>query len=519
MSRRARLFSEFLDGSDVGKGTTAPTASSVTQDVLTKRRKTSGLNSRFDRMIETMNVTHCPVRNRARSTSSTSGSSVPRTPIDDYDEFHRDGRLGAGFSVLKMTKSTESIPKRKRPAQVFPWDQDSSSSDSAEPPPPVPLPAWLADTFSTLATKHPLRLLLPRRTNTDPTPSPPRTVQDAENDSPFAFCAADPISPPANEPENDPEPYAQSTQTPPRLTEPASTYRPPSLPDTAFDVAPPFSTPGPGSVVSRSILPDPMPPVSFPEPTYCVFPSLSKPQIHCPEPTYPSYTPSFMQPLLPAGFSTENIKPPPADYEEYADLPTHLASIDVFSTPGPGYRTVPPVYFDSPTEDPSDSDPLEPGYEIGALDFRWEPFIQNEKDRTPASKSPPAVPDAAVSNEDDYYYEIQVEPDGEDDKDGQLYASINMGPTRYMSPGPFSFAPPADDFVPPTDTESPRQTQNATTTPDPPASPFFAPVPGIFISPLRGEQAPHTPPKVVEPAEGSQTWNDPIEDWEDNAGY
>ncbi|KAJ6475354.1 hypothetical protein C8R47DRAFT_700338 [Mycena vitilis] len=516
MSRRARLFSEFLDGSDVGKGSTAPTASSVTQDVLTKRRKTSGLNSRFDRMIETMNVTHCPVRNRARSTSSTSGSSVPRTPINDYDEFHRDGRLGAGFSVLKMTKSTESsIPRRKRPAQVFPWDQDSSSSDITEPPPPVPLPAWLADTFSTLATKHPLRLLLPRRTNTDPTPSPPRTVQDAKNDIPFAFCAADPISP-ANEPENDPEPYAQSTQTPPRLTEPASTYRPPSLLDAASHVAPPFSTPGPGSVVSRSILPDRMPPVSFPGPTYCALPSLSMPQIRCPEPTYPSYTPT--------GFVTENITPPSADYEEHVDmpdLPTDLASIDVFSTPGPGYRTVPAVYFDSPTEDPSDSDPLEPNYEVGSLDFRWEPFFQNEKD-VPASKSLPAAPDAAVSNEDDYYYEIQVEPDGDDDKDGQLYASINMGPTRYLSPGPFSFAPPADDFLSATDAESPHQTQDATATPDPPASPFFAPVPGIFISPLRGEEAPHTPPKVVEPAQdphGSQTSNDPIEDWEDNAEY
>ncbi|KAF8210261.1 hypothetical protein K438DRAFT_146458 [Mycena galopus ATCC 62051] len=130
MSRRARLFSEFLDGSDVGGLTTAPTASSISQDVIAKRRKTSGLNSRFDRMIETINLTHrSATRKRARSTSSASGSSVPKTPIDDYDDVHRDARLGAEFSVIKMGDKK----KVKRPV-VLPWEQDSSSSDIAEVP-------------------------------------------------------------------------------------------------------------------------------------------------------------------------------------------------------------------------------------------------------------------------------------------------------------------------------------------------------------------------------------------------
>jgi hypothetical protein len=168
MSRRARLFSEFLDGSDVGQcvvlsatsfvsslasRTTASTVSSVTQgaylsaftpklnwcefslDVLAKRRKTVGLNSRFDRMVETMNINRPPVkgaRNRARSTSSTSGSSVPKTPIDDYDEFHRDARLGTDFSVIKMGKSMPRNKKTKKLGGVFPWEQDSSSSDTTE---------------------------------------------------------------------------------------------------------------------------------------------------------------------------------------------------------------------------------------------------------------------------------------------------------------------------------------------------------------------------------------------------
>jgi hypothetical protein len=85
-------------------------------------------------MIETLNVTHrFPTHKRARSTSSTSGSSVPRTPIVDYDEFHRVARLGADFAVIKMgdrTKGARNI-KVKTPA-VLSWEQSSSSSDIAE---------------------------------------------------------------------------------------------------------------------------------------------------------------------------------------------------------------------------------------------------------------------------------------------------------------------------------------------------------------------------------------------------
>lgn len=107
---------------------------------VAKRRKTSGLNSRFDRMIETLNIAHPSrldksVHSRARSTSSTSGSSIPpRTPIDDYDEFHREAtqrRLGADFSVIKMDTASNSIP-RKNKTNKLPWDQDSSSSDISE---------------------------------------------------------------------------------------------------------------------------------------------------------------------------------------------------------------------------------------------------------------------------------------------------------------------------------------------------------------------------------------------------
>ncbi|KAJ7178529.1 hypothetical protein C8R43DRAFT_463316 [Mycena crocata] len=520
-------------------------------------------------MIETMNVTHrSPVksaRNRAHSTSSTSGSSVPRTPIDDYEEFHRDGRLGTEFSVLKMDSS--SIPRKKRSKKitgVFPWDQDSSSSDTTEQrPPPVPLPAWLASTFSSLTTQHPLRLLLPQRIDSEPTPSPPaQPVQDMEDDSPFSFSApADPInvSPPRDmfvDAGNDANPSTQSTQTPlhSQATEPTFVYRPASLPDPSFGAIQPFSTPGPTSVMSRSILSaGSIPTVHISEPTPS---SVSMSQIHFAEPSYTDCALSFSPPLhsTPAprytASQTQVITPL---YEEHTDNgPTwdhsesHSVTMNVFSTPGPGYRAPQPVYFDSPTEDPSDSDPLQPGpgYELESLDFRWEPFIQKSAREEVIAIDPDPPAPAVISNSDDYYYEIRVEPEGEDDEEGQLYASINMEPVsmnRDVSPGPFSFAPPVD---PPTekqrqqtpaddDMPTEEQSQQAPITPERQRPRFFAPVPGIFVSPLRNDERASSPTAVEvglltfvgfngsilliqgdnEP--GSQTSHDSIEDWDD----
>lgn len=73
-----------------------------------------GLNSRFDRMIEHINMASRPSKSvpttypcrrgpRARSAISPSlgGSNVPKTPVDPYDGLE-EGRLGKTFSVLKM---------------------------------------------------------------------------------------------------------------------------------------------------------------------------------------------------------------------------------------------------------------------------------------------------------------------------------------------------------------------------------------------------------------------------------
>lgn len=297
----------------------------------------------------------------------------------------------------------------------------------------------------------------------------------------------------------------------------------------------------------------------FSEPTYaeCASPSVPVTQMYLPEPTYGSGTPSSFMPQRhstpPIKSSGTKLKAPFADFYPnhvvhgiiQADNPSpnHSAYNDLFSTPGPGYPAAPQVYFDSPTEDPSYSDPLEPRYELDSLDFRWEPFIQqgdNQDDAAPATQSPHVAAGPAgilgTNSGDDYYYETRVEPEGEDDEDEQLYASINMGsasadPGPSLSQGRFSFAPPADGLPVTHAEESREQDQDAPFTPQRPGPPFFAPVGGIFISPLRGDEPPKTPSKVVESAQpsvaltdifqdggnpySSQVSNDTIEDWDE----
>ncbi|KAG2132649.1 hypothetical protein BD769DRAFT_1774839, partial [Suillus cothurnatus] len=83
---------------------------------LLKRRKTLGLNTRFDRMLAQVNVTDLyssdpkSRRKRARSSGSSSVSSydLPKTPVDAY--IH-EGRLGSDLSVLKMNQRVSNPAK------------------------------------------------------------------------------------------------------------------------------------------------------------------------------------------------------------------------------------------------------------------------------------------------------------------------------------------------------------------------------------------------------------------------
>ncbi|OSX66384.1 hypothetical protein POSPLADRAFT_1053035 [Postia placenta MAD-698-R-SB12] len=130
-----------------------------------KRRKTDGLNSRFDRMIETVSVLHSSPstssssrtrRRHAASSSSLSATSydAPKTPVDAYSGFD-EGRLGEGFSVIKMRRAhaKDNLLDHSNEGRA-------NYMRSKKRALPAPVPNWLCNTLSDLETHHPLRGLV-----------------------------------------------------------------------------------------------------------------------------------------------------------------------------------------------------------------------------------------------------------------------------------------------------------------------------------------------------------------------
>ena len=111
---------------------------------------------------------------------------------------------------------------------------------------------------------------------------------------------------------------------------------------------------------------------------------------------------------------THNIVTPSDLQEQGANINHHHQvfrggrdDLNVYVTPGPTFACSRPVYFDSPTEDPSLSDPLQPepyGLDLNDIDFRWRPFLrsnapESDMNRHPVSPSSPfvyAVPNRAT---------------------------------------------------------------------------------------------------------------------------
>jgi hypothetical protein len=164
-----------------------------------------------------------------------------------------------------------------------------------------------------------------------------------------------------------------------------------------------------------------------------------------------------------------------------------------FSTPGPRFHEMHsrPIYFDSPTEDPSDSDPLAPpeGYELDELDFRWEPFMQigntgkisNEWDSSVDSDQ------ENVENPIAECFKVRKdtpEPEMTEDQVSMMDSDYDRYPVTARH-GQFPPYPQgSEDNGKANPSVTPEPTEIETT---------FAPAPGIFISPLRHKA---TPPMV-----------------------
>ncbi|KAG6917828.1 hypothetical protein DXG01_000888 [Tephrocybe rancida] len=433
-----------------------------------------------------------------------------------------------------------------------------------------PLPGWLCSTFSTLVTKHPLRLLLPKRMPSPqddvilpPVPSdrvsPPRGLEAAPT---FTFSPHqiampdDPLINPfisnkggrvtlANAPRS-------MTLVNDRLDDDTQGYHSPC----GLTLDPlPFSTPGPRSVLNhqpRTTCQDPILPPGFeglgfvpfstPGPastlgsTYATaidsaphkfdgyasdriadtpastnYRNLASPLLTFSRTDPISHSRQISNGSLPTDLCLPPYNAAPSDpspayssdgildgtyYEDPltddsgseppADPCFNADFVNIFATPNPGFCAPRPIYFESPTEDPSDSDPLEPGYEIDldAIDFKWAPFNRSipEKDDYKLDLDP-RTESLHVPYPREECLDLQL--NGPDVSGAELLSS--MPPTRMPSPSPFRFVPPELATADTSDEMPSRNTQAEIHNPTPETTQAFAPAPGIYISPLRLE--------------------------------
>ncbi|KAG2154398.1 uncharacterized protein EDB93DRAFT_1132008 [Suillus bovinus] len=331
-------------------------------------------------------------RKRARSSGSSSVSSydLPKTPVDAYS--HED-RIGSAHSVSKMNHGPPNPAKSAKVQRELKTYQKGSKVRA----PTKALPMWLASTFSTLEPKHPLRELLPPlahedmievRTRNEPRPC----SQEARNSRVFAFSPFDADVKENNDAAHDP-PFADPAfcdivLLPRDPTTANAELQTSHLREDTLDFCP-FSTPG--SLValqhavnsnassdlarpsgSQKTLVHVKPPLLSHDASVnranFTSPPVFRPTITGPE----NYLTSFRR----RSAVTSNDRGP---YSPAPDFQENALTMNIFSTPGPAFTVSRPVYFDSPTEDPSLSESLEPeSYELDldALDFRWQPFLR-----------------------------------------------------------------------------------------------------------------------------------------------
>lgn len=261
----------------------------------------------------------------------------------------------------------------------------------------------------------------------------------------------------------------------------------------------PFLAPGPASTLSSA--PDlthmsrllgrsdiAQRPLSTDHETFASMSSLEDYDQH--ESCLPQYAASLSDPA--PGYSSDEIPDYNAYYEDHLTddsgsdphfdqslLDAHEVS-NFYATPGPAFCPSRPIYFDSPTENPSDADPLDPGYKIDydALDFRWEPFNRKgtEDDVIAPSYNTPQHQIYKIFDEHEF---TNAEVD-----------NLPFTPERILSPGPFHFVhdienSPGISAVVHTDTHEQPPVSQPKTSELQSTAPVFAPAPGIYISPLR----------------------------------
>lgn len=396
--------------------------------------------------------------------------------------------------------------------------------DSQAQTPIKTLPAWLASTFGALDTEHPLRELLPSslvdeheidiRTQHDP-----HQPQGASDKSMFAFWPFD-----SDTHGNNDTSYEMSLHPPaanPALCDNKTHPRDPANVNEEIQTFHlgfrPFSTPGTLAVLhqtgicsaSSSLVhqTEPQQIVSHVNSHFSINDaSLSRSNTACvSSPTIMG--PEISVPSLHRGSSIAYHANSPNFQED--ELP-----INIFSTPGPTFTVSRPVYFDSPTEHPSLSDPLEPEsyqLDLDALDFQWQPFLRKTlpdhsliippNSSLHASATFPAFEEPecpSLYSPGDITYEQAAKTDPRVEYDlfhgTPISAHVfqqTSSPQLNVQSGTGAFAPLSGDFASLLhDATSPPLTslQNVQS-----GTSSFAPTSGIFISPLQNA----TPSPVI----------------------
>ncbi|KAH9176423.1 hypothetical protein EDB89DRAFT_160747 [Lactarius sanguifluus] len=257
----------------------SPPEAWVPASASTSRRRISGLNSRFDRMLWEASLTtrtfkSLPRRHKYAHSSSSSSTSdhglATASARASNDMELGSGDLGTCFVVLSdEVQSSKTLPRIGAGLSPFPNNGDQAIVEFC---PSEPLPNWLDNTLATLPPSHPVRrLILPldRPIGRDLIDHDPNI---SDEDAVFAFQALPCDSQPLGHPGSDGHSGARVAVTvskPSILNSGSRTGTPDSHGDTfeathngseefrenslAVLRTVPFSTPGPGCATSRAL--------------------------------------------------------------------------------------------------------------------------------------------------------------------------------------------------------------------------------------------------------------------------
>ncbi|KDR75923.1 hypothetical protein GALMADRAFT_515931 [Galerina marginata CBS 339.88] len=263
-----------------------------------------------------------------------------------------------------------------------------------------------------------------------------------------------------------------------------------------FSLHPPFSTPGPGlsSLLGSSA-----------DSTTAFSRFVPSPKTNS-SPTY--YSDSNSRSLDPHVLDSSSdsghfadILEPNADCtndSESDPLPPDIVSNPLFSgiyaTPGPRYCLSRPVYFGSPTEDPLVSGEQSDFGPYDDIDFQWKPFDRKQLVVPAISKrmSFACPTDETPNSAFRIHQDVNILSTRPKTSERSMLPkqSLSVPP---VSPSPFRFSPPPEAFGDQKGVPEPQEASQRSTILTA-ANPAFAPVPGIYISPL-GCQAPLPSPR------------------------